>query len=58
MAQGRDRQLRIELNDRLVTETGIDQIESMKSIPDEGHIGLQNHGQVVEFRKLYIHPVS
>lgn len=54
-----DRQLRIELNDHLVSDTMIDRVKlgtewSMVAIPPEGYIGLQNHGDPVAFRKVAI----
>ena len=48
------RKLTIELNGRIVSETDIDTIDSMKSIPNEGYIGLQNHGQEVEYKDIRI----
>jgi hypothetical protein len=50
------RNLTIELNGHVVSETDVDTIDSMKSIPNEGYIGLQNHGQgqKVEYRNIEI----
>ncbi len=54
------RQLTIVLNGETVSDTDIDSVEAkegdppMSDVPDEGHIGLQNHGQVVEFRNVRI----
>jgi hypothetical protein len=54
------RRLRIELNGQLCSDTDIDTVppqgddRSMTLIPDEGYIGLQNHGQPVAFRDIRI----
>lgn len=54
------RQLTILLNGHTVSDTDIDTVEPlegdppMKHVPDEGHIGLQNHGQQAEFRNIRI----
>lgn len=48
------RNLTIELNGHIVSETDIDTIDSMKSIPNEGYIGLQNHGQEVEYKDIRV----
>ncbi len=50
----RGRQVRIVLNDHLVSDTVMDTIESMKVVPDAGYIGLQNHGSPAEFRNVRI----
>ncbi len=56
----RGRRLRIELNGRLVSDTDIDTVPAqgddppMSRVPDEGYIGLQNHGTPVEFRDIRI----
>jgi len=58
------RKLRIELNGRLVSETNIDTVKPlgkdppMSAIPNEGYIGLQNHGTPVEFRDIRIRDLS
>ncbi|HSW46782.1 MAG TPA: DUF1080 domain-containing protein [Phycisphaerae bacterium] len=58
------RRLRIELNGRLVSDTNIDMIEPLdkdppaSAVPNEGYIGLQNHGTPVEFRKVRIRELS
>ncbi len=54
----RGRRLRIELNRQLVSDTDMDTVESMREIPDEGYIGLQNHGQPVAFRNIRIRPLN
>jgi len=50
----RGRQLRIELNGHLVSDTDMDTIESMRSVPNEGYMGLQNHGTPAAFRNIQI----
>jgi hypothetical protein len=58
------RQLRIELNGRLVSDTNIDTVKpqgkdpAMCAIPNEGYIGLQNHGTPAEFRDIRIRELS
>lgn len=53
----RGRQLRVELNGQLVCEVHFDRTESMKDMPNEGYIGLQNHGHPVEFRDIEIREI-
>ena len=54
------RKLRIELNGYLVSETDIDAVKPLgndppaSAVPDEGFIGLQNHGTPVQFRNIRI----
>ncbi len=54
------RRLRVELNGRLVSDTDIDTVKpqgkdpAMSAIPNEGYIGLQNHGTPAEFRDIRI----
>lgn len=57
------RNLRIELNGRLVSQSDMDSVKpptdpwSMAKVPDEGYIGLQNHGDPVEFRNIRIREI-
>lgn len=55
------RHLRIELNGKLVSDTpNINTVPPMEGdkplseVPEEGYIGLQNHGQVVSFKDIRI----
>jgi len=53
------RRLRIELNGKLVSDTDIDTVKpgtdwAMTNVPNEGYIGLQNHGDPVELRNIRI----
>lgn len=54
------RRLKIVLNGQTVSDTNIDTVEPqpgdppMANVPDSGHIGLQNHGQKVEFKNIRI----
>lgn len=54
------RRLRIELNGMLVSDTIIDTVKPqgddppMSAVPDEGYIGLQNHGTPVDIRNVRI----
>lgn len=48
------RRLTITLNGHVVSDTDIDTIESMRPIPAAGHLGLQNHGNAVEFRNIRV----
>lgn len=55
----RGRHVRIEVNGQCSSEFDMDAVkpgtpESMKNVPAEGHIGLQNHGSPAEFRNLMI----
>lgn len=58
------RRLRVELNGRLVSDTDIDTVKpqgkdpAMSAIPNEGYIGLQNHGTPAEFRDIRIRELS
>lgn len=58
------RQLRIELNGQVVSDTDMDTVEPldkdppMRDVPDQGYIGLQNHGDPVEFRNVRIREIS
>ena len=58
-----DRVLRIVLNGRLVSDRPIDSVKPagdpwrMTELPDEGYIGLQNHGDPVEFRNIRIRKI-
>ena len=57
------RTLRIELNGQLASETDIDTVtpldndSPLSAVPDVGYIGLQNHGQPVEFRNIRIREI-
>ena len=53
------RRVRIELNGHKCSSFDLDEVkagtpESMANIPDEGYIGLQNHGQRAYFRNVRI----
>lgn len=53
------RRLRIELNGQLCSDTDIDTVKpgtewAMDRVPDQGYIGLQNHGTPVELRNIRI----
>jgi len=58
------KRLRIELNGRLVSDTNIDAVKPLgkdppaSAVPNEGYIGLQNHGTPVEFRNIRIRELS
>jgi hypothetical protein len=44
----------IVLNGKVVNEIDKSKIESMKDVPNEGYIGLQNHGTPSDFRNVRI----
>lgn len=54
------RRLTILLNGHTVSDTDIDTVAPqegdppMKDVPDQGHIGLQNHGQKADFKNIRI----
>ncbi len=56
----RGRRLTIELNGHRVSETDMDTVPAlegdppMSAVPDEGYIGLQNHGTPSDFRNVVI----
>lgn len=51
----RGRHLTVLLNGHVTVDADIDTVESMWVVPDEGYIGLQNHGlPPVEFRNVRI----
>jgi hypothetical protein len=58
------RKLRIELNAHLVSETDLDTIKPLdkdppaSAIPNQGFIGLQNHGTPAQFRDIRIRDLS
>ncbi|UCD28176.1 MAG: DUF1080 domain-containing protein [Planctomycetota bacterium] len=56
------RHLSIELNGHLVSDTNIDMVKpstdwAMDKVPNQGYIGLQNHGDPVEFRNIRIREI-
>ncbi|NLE59746.1 MAG: DUF1080 domain-containing protein [Planctomycetes bacterium] len=56
----RGRHLRVELNGRVTVDADMDAVPAkgndppMKNVPNEGYIGLQNHGTLAEFRDIRI----
>ncbi|MBP7933926.1 MAG: DUF1080 domain-containing protein [Phycisphaerae bacterium] len=53
-----DRHVRVELNGHVTVDTGFDNVQPrakdppMSAVPNQGYIGLQNHGTPVEYRNL------
>lgn len=52
------RHVRVVCNGVVVNEFDMDSIESMRNVPAEGFIGLQNHGTPVEFRNICIRELT
>lgn len=54
----RDRHVRVELNGHVTVDTDFDTVQPkekdppMSAVPNQGYIGLQNHGTPVEYRNL------
>jgi hypothetical protein len=54
------RHLRVELNGHVTVDANMDRVPAkandppMKNVPNEGYIGLQNHGTLAEFRDIRI----
>lgn len=57
------RHLRVELNGHVTVDADMDSVPTkgtdppMKDVPDEGYIGLQNHGTLAEFRDIRIREI-
>lgn len=60
----RGRHLRVELNGHVTVDADMDSVPakgndpSMKNVPNEGYIGLQNHGTPAEFRDIRIRELN
>lgn len=55
-----DRHVRVELNGHVTVDTDFDTVKPrdkdppMSAVPNQGYIGLQNHGTPVEYRNLWL----
>jgi hypothetical protein len=59
-----DRRVRVELNGHVTVDADMDKVPAkgtdppMKNVPNEGYIGLQNHGSPAEFRSVRIREIG